>query len=1028
MSFSVCVVGYEKHSLGVCEGQERHSKASNLTRQDGTVYRKSRQFGVPAALARDFWRDWQENKCADLCLMVSPVLHDSILCHGIVDVALNATMLKLEGSASNRRSFDVTCRPDIQGTDHFILKASLLVEMVDGRLPSVKVVLEPRATLENYLPVSISLRSPMPHIYGALSDNDPDVLDLPPMASIEIFTPGPSIAVMMKITDFPVGGSATGWIDGGWLDLPLIPEFRLLDPLRCILPFTRNDRGLNLNPETEGVEFFVSQGRNNLLQNTFAEKAKRHGGEMFSEPREVERSCTSSEDDNHKFFVTSCFYAVDHTGEILFEELNSIPQDTRRRSFAESRRRWMLQPASAPIGAFATPRHAGRISILPASKPVRLLHLTMEGEDGMKKSMPFRAIDVPIGKGGVDSLPILWENGSQSSFFAYRQLVSSHQSEIHVVPEYIVFNGSGSESIRVRQSSGLESLIAPGAISSLRTSSDISPVISIECISSAGKTSPLRVDSLGLRVSIVKKADGTPIGSLAIQTVTGGLDSRLVVKVGELKCRTTESTSDTGASSFFEKDYLRFRVQWTELRLSMYEARPVGRREKAFLEAALDQISRRHPTGETWVAARENKGKDDRQVSGPVCTILFYRFTVDWQRVFKEDATAKQLAFRSPERSQLSVIIHNVLIKDDTPDSPFPVVFDSSTKTSFLDLCIRVKGPLDADLIKVDLFDLRLAHSDNISQKIIIKTSEDFIWKFLDLADRILAAAGEFSGVEIELEWDEEHDGYKVVARDKIASYIESSGRYSPPKTDTLYDINKARVSPFTVMVSFKRNPNVGRYALKQGVRGANLMNYFTRQLKFHINGAELKFGRYEVNHVKGPPDRLLELLSTVYFSRIKMKMLTILSSATFQDWKELAARNEGDDAFVEGDILRVTGNLVGKTAGLFVRKAGTGLGKGVSLATGALGDGIESGTSVIGLQPVGAGVNSVVSGVGDAAAATITGGATRNGFLMFVCQMFCSLRCLFVQLGGVAEKCCVGQARGLVMFLVVVSIGDSTC
>jgi hypothetical protein len=62
-----------------------------------------------------------------------------------------------------------------------------------------------------------------------------------------------------------------------------------------------------------------------------------------------------------------------------------------------------------------------------------------------------------------------------------------------------------------------------------------------------------------------------------------------------------------------------------------------------------------------------------------------------------------------------------------------------------------------------------------------------------------------------------------------------------------------------------------------------------------------LRFGRYENRGLKGPPDRLMESLAAVYASRMKFKIVTLLSAASFQDWKFLAARDNGDDEYVEG-------------------------------------------------------------------------------------------------------------------------------
>lgn len=78
---------------------------------------------------------------------------------------------------------------------------------------------------------------------------------------------------------------------------------------------------------------------------------------------------------------------------------------------------------------------------------------------------------------------------------------------------------------------------------------------------------------------------------------------------------------------------------------------------------------------------------------------------------------------------------------------------------------------------------------------------------------------------------------------------------------------------------------------------------------------------------------------------------------------------------FVSGDVLRATGNLAGMGAGALLGTVGQGLGGGVTKATGALGDGIENVTGLVGARKVGAGINTVVSGVGDGVGSTLTGG-----------------------------------------------------
>lgn len=992
----------------------------------------SRSLGVPITFVDTFRASWAAHDEAVLSLVVSPRIPgipDDVVLQGSLFLKPDRARLSRAKGSTVVDRIDITCRPvslvegtDARahhGTDALVLRACITTVLIDEKHPHVEISLEPRATVENKMPVAISVRSPMPHIFSSPAGNaesdhnvqpnssmevfgGESVHRLQPDSFMEVFTPGPSIAVKIKCTDNPVGGSTTDWMEGGWVDLPLLSEFSVPEPLRCVFPFVRKVNDPLSLAGSRGSEFFIAEG-NGALSELSIEGSS-------ANPKEGERTSTESsgveviapsesQDDRTAFVVTVCNYAVDHTGDILFEQLQGSSGAQLRRSNTDIDKslRYSSAQVSAPFGAFGSRKHRGRISLLPGSNvPIRLLHLTMDGDEGLKKSTPFRVEEVSICDGGVEATPLCWEDGAPSGYYAYRKLVSPYQSEIHVIPEYIVFNGSEQHQVRVRQPGGAELIIAPRQVAPLRTQLGETPIITVEYVSIGARTPPLRVDSLGLRVAIVKSPDGIPVGSLAVQTVVGAQDSRLVIKLGEIKHGSLAVPEEhPGTSSgLLDNDFMRFRVHWSELRLTLKEARPIADKSRGFFESAIHRIRKAAPSPnsdrripadhrprlsnqEQGVQEVEERPDEDGMLS--VCTLSLQRFTVDWQRVFKDEVPSERKSIKeallSPERSQLSVIIHHVQLRDDTPGSPFPVVFDSTSEVSFFDLCIRCRGSPSAEMVKVDLFDLNLAHANGISKHIVMSTSEDFIWKLLDLGDRILAAAREFAGVNIELKWDEEHDGYVVSIRDRHSSYIGDETKYTPPQSDQLYHITKARVSPFNIITSFTRNPQSSRYKKMSGVPGANLMNYFTRRLKFKIDKAELKFARYEANNIKGPPDRLAELIATVYVSRMKLKLVTIITAASFQDWKFLSSRDGGDDEFVEGDLLRVTGNMAGNTAGYVLKKAGTGLGKGVSRATNSLGDGIESASGAIGARHVGAGINSLVSGVGDGVGDTLTGG-----------------------------------------------------
>eukprot|EP00540_Astrosyne_radiata_P023014 CAMPEP_0116849460 /NCGR_PEP_ID=MMETSP0418-20121206/15589_1 /TAXON_ID=1158023 /ORGANISM="Astrosyne radiata, Strain 13vi08-1A" /LENGTH=428 /DNA_ID=CAMNT_0004481193 /DNA_START=133 /DNA_END=1418 /DNA_ORIENTATION=+ len=288
-----------------------------------------------------------------------------------------------------------------------------------------------------------------------------------------------------------------------------------------------------------------------------------------------------------------------------------------------------------------------------------------------------------------------------------------------------------------------------------------------------------------------------------------------------------------------------------------------------------------------------------------------------------------------------------------------------------------MQGPVGADLTKVELLNLNLAHANGVSERINVATSEEFVWKIVDALDRTLAASTELAGMEMKLEWNDAEQSYEVVLVDPESDEAtRPSSFYTPPRTDCLFDIRRARVSPFIIILSFKRQPHLSRFkGLKGGSGPTKLVNYAISNLKFTLDKAELSFARYDATDIRGPMGRLLDLLSAVYTSRMKKKVFSILRAASFQDWKRLASRGDGDDEFVEGDILRATGSVAGGTAGLIAKKVGNRLGDGLSSVSHSIGGGIESASERVGARRVGAGINSVVSGIGEGVGDTVKGG-----------------------------------------------------
>lgn len=1025
--FSVSVIEGKKQAVvGTCAAYN-HKKGSGTPLSisaSGIASKDSRRFGIPVDNLSAFHKSWSEKFQGTVQLSISPTLKQSSqVLTGTIEVSTTLRDMKKASDGTMISKFDVVCSPEQsteRGTSPLVVQVLLKAFLTLENEVFVDVCLEPRALIENRFPVGIKVRTPMPHTFSAASHDDvlgnDVVYSLEKGDRVEVFTPGPSIAVSIKTSSSSVAGSDLAWLEGGWIDLPLVPEFRLREPVRCLMPF---DEGhVSSSSIVRGSEFFVAEGHEALASLAAPDdtKDKKDSSDPTPPLNDVDMPLRT-------FFVTVCYYGVDHTGDVLFQQVPPSDPSFRRSSVNQAitgslqdtlklpgrdSRLVSIATGVAPFSAFAVAHRGRRVTLLPSGNiSLRILKMTMEDEAGYRKSLPFYIEELPIGDGGVDTIPLLWENRQPSGYYAYRSIVNEHQAEVHIVPEFLVFNGS-QQIVLVKERGQPEVIIEGGQVSRLEV--DTRPnglelalyFIDLEC-----RSTFIRVDALGMKVAILKTNDGIPVGSVCVQTVIDSHGSgRLVVKIGEISRGQGSSGMAIRQQSFLSNDFLRFRVRWTELQIILNEMQqapkgwgvqgpiskwagsPASERERSSNELP-QKIPSFSPanrdSGERSrfdFLHRSSSGADKRKqlaevLQQPVATIIFKRFTFDFQRVFKDLPQNSQASPLSPERTQIAFIVHDVVVKDLTPDSAFPMVFDcSSPKTSFLDLCIRVRGPISAEMVKVDLVDLKLAHIEGKSERIKLTTSEAYIWRLLDLMNRIMAASGEFAGYALKLEEDEEHGGFIVKVEDTSSTGHLDEHEYTPPKSDTLYDIDTVRVSPFALLLTFKRNPQIKRYGkVKSNVGGSAFMNYFSQRLKFTIDRADLTFAKYEDRSIRGPPDRLFEGLVAVYMSRMKFKLVTLLSSASLQDWKYLAAREDGNDEYTDGDILRATGNLTGKASNLLLKRVGQTLGDGVSDLSRAVGNTIESTSSKLGARRVGAGVNSVVSGVGDGVGSAVSGG-----------------------------------------------------
>ena len=133
------------------------------------------------------------------------------------------------------------------------------------------------------------------------------------------------------------------------------------------------------------------------------------------------------------------------------------------------------------------------------------------------------------------------------------------------MPEFVIFNGSEHHQIWVKQLAHPQFLLEPSKISPISRDKNNSIVVQFEVPAINGLTGPTQIDKVGLRICVIKsKVTGEPLGSLAVQTVTGARDSRLVIKIGALNFRESENDVDR-SSGLFTHDVIRFRVRWAEI-------------------------------------------------------------------------------------------------------------------------------------------------------------------------------------------------------------------------------------------------------------------------------------------------------------------------------------------------------------------------------------------------------------------------------------------------------------------------------
>ena len=660
----------------------------------------------------------------DICFSISPSNDDTF--RGDIKLPPFDKFIEMAKEKETWRTFEVSCcsiGDSNKILDKLVVRVCCKVTLV-SKCPLVELFLQPRAVLQNSMFVNAAIKTFMPHtrkryIEGQRQSSGEIIHRLEPFESVEVFTPGNSLAISVKCLDYPTGGALTDWNADGWIPIPLGEKRRLEGGrINSLFPFANNH---GTTATHYGSPFFISEV-SHLLGENVAEK----GINTIDSP------------DARTLLLSVENIGVDHTGEVLFDLLDGCPKDR------------------IGLSCFSSSFHNRRITILPnSSELIRLAQLTMNKE-GVRYSLPFSIEDIALCDGGIDSTPIHWEGSTSSGYYAYRSLSSYNQAEVHIIPEFVVFNG-GNQKIIIKDERGCDVAIEKGKIVPILVHNSKSHVVfALEFES--GKTNSVQITEGGIKVEVVwSKSTGHPNGSVAIQTVAGGKDSRFVIKLGGMKQHGTIQESEK-SSKIFKDDALRFRIRWSQLTITLLDTS----------KAATTFVPNKANLG---YAVQEN---DKSNSYSKVAHIILDRFTLDYQKIFKHEE----------ERSQFAIIVHAINISDCTATRERVVLRSASDNTNFMDFCMRTRAANDSGMIPVDLIELKLASDGKKSKPIQIDTSEAFLWQILDLVSRTKEAASKILQTDTEIEFIQSTGTFdiRIVEASPDRDFFCEDEIYRPPQ------------------------------------------------------------------------------------------------------------------------------------------------------------------------------------------------------------------------------------------------------
>lgn len=412
--------------IGKCKAKNsQRGTSTTFSSTDGIMSKKASNFSIPIPFLANFQKDWQKFGQGKIALRVTPLTSEfdnfgnANELFGEVSALVSLQEMRRAPSQQIKSKVEVTCRKKEQlerGIHPMTLNAIFTMKLLRGEHVVIDVSLEPRSIIENKMPLAMKIRTPMPQTFSTClkessGEDKETTYCVNPNERIEVFTPGPSIAIATRTQDNPIAGLDLGWIDGSWVDLPLIQEFRLQDPIAGVLPLdVKKSIARAETTRGPGAEFFIVEGKERLstIADIDTQKPKSVSTNPPFQSNHIESKRNDVIDDPLLYILTVRNYGVDHTGSILFEQgsgvegMSSPWQSNRSVAKSESQRRRgssLLDEFSdnrnmsggrlpLPLGAFSSPVHRRRISLLPnAQFPIRLLQMTMEGTEGFRRTM-----------------------------------------------------------------------------------------------------------------------------------------------------------------------------------------------------------------------------------------------------------------------------------------------------------------------------------------------------------------------------------------------------------------------------------------------------------------------------------------------------------------------------------------------------------------------------------------------------------------------------------------------------------------